>query len=102
MKLSFEWFVNWIKKAKNVETGQLVEKLRNTVATKDALVESLKAAINKNEKQAEQVSTLVAVVSSVILQNYDDIYMVIMYSRKRYNDVIILMQLIWSIESVRR
>merc|ERR1711892_1434739 len=41
-------------KAKNVETGQLVEKLRNTVATKDALVESLKAAINKNEKQAEQ------------------------------------------------
>merc|ERR1711935_432166 len=40
--------------AKNVETGQLVEKLRNTVATKDALVESLKAAINKNEKQAEQ------------------------------------------------
>merc|ERR1711935_515925 len=41
-------------KAKNVETGQLVEKLRNTVATKDALVESVKAAINKNEKQAEQ------------------------------------------------
>merc|ERR1712106_841913 len=39
-------------KAKNVETGQLVEKLRNTVATKDALVESLKAAINKNEKLA--------------------------------------------------
>ena len=51
-----------------------MEKLRNTVATKDALVESLKAAINKNEKQAEQVSTLVAVVSSVILQNYVDIY----------------------------
>merc|ERR1711892_966526 len=43
-------------KAKNVETGQLVEKLRNTVATKDALVESLKAAINKNEKQAEQLN----------------------------------------------
>merc|ERR1711935_843883 len=43
-------------KAKNVETGQLVERLRNTVATKDALVESLKAAINKNEKQAEQLN----------------------------------------------
>ena len=44
------------KQAKNVETGQLVEKLRSTVATKDALIESLKQAINKNEKQAEKVS----------------------------------------------
>ena len=48
-------FKNGQKQAKNVETGQLVEKLRSTVATKDALIESLKQAINKNEKQAEKV-----------------------------------------------
>jgi len=41
-------------KTKNVETGELVEKLRSTVATKDALIESLKQSINANEKQAQE------------------------------------------------
>merc|ERR1712045_944709 len=41
-------------KTKNVETGELVEKLRSTVATKDALIESLKQSINANERQAEE------------------------------------------------
>jgi len=43
-------------KTKNVETGELVEKLRSTVATKDALIESLKQSINANEKQAQELN----------------------------------------------
>ena len=44
------------EKTRNAETTKLVEKLRQTITTKDALVESLQNSIIKNEKDAKEVN----------------------------------------------